>query len=159
MNPTQRLLDAVDPPDTIPAITLYQPWATWIAWGWKTIETRVHDRFAGLVGQRIAIHAGKTFDERSPREATPYLWEERRRKADRALTRYPQGAIVCTVDVVGARWLTEADSGAALCRCLHCDRFGIILANVRIIEPPIAWSGARGIWRLPVSALPAEARQ
>jgi predicted transcriptional regulator len=39
-------------------ITLWQPWASFIALGWKTIETRTHDRFKNLVCERIAIHAG-----------------------------------------------------------------------------------------------------
>ena len=49
--------------DTFPVITLYQPWATWIMRGWKTIETRTHSRFACLRGQTILIHAGKTTDK------------------------------------------------------------------------------------------------
>lgn len=44
-------------------ISLYQPWASAIAYGWKTIETRTHERFRGLVGERIGIHAGKKWDK------------------------------------------------------------------------------------------------
>jgi hypothetical protein len=39
-----------------PAITINQPWASLIANGIKTIETRKHTKFKCLVGQRIAIH-------------------------------------------------------------------------------------------------------
>lgn len=45
-----------------PVITLYQPWATWIMRGWKTIETRTHNRFACLDHKTILIHAGKITD-------------------------------------------------------------------------------------------------
>src|SRR5689334_13020773 len=45
-----------------PVITLYQPWATWIMRGWKTIETRTHNKFSRLEGKRILIHAGLTTD-------------------------------------------------------------------------------------------------
>jgi activating signal cointegrator 1 len=41
------------------ALTLHQPWATLIALGVKTIETRSWRAPASLIGQRIAIHAGK----------------------------------------------------------------------------------------------------
>ena len=41
------------------AITLHQPWASLIALGIKTVETRSWPAPALLVGQTIAIHAGK----------------------------------------------------------------------------------------------------
>ena len=41
------------------AITLHQPWASLIALGVKTVETRSWPASARLVGQTIAIHAGK----------------------------------------------------------------------------------------------------
>ncbi len=146
-------------PGEIAAITLWQPWATWIAWRWKTIETRTHSRFRDLVGRRIAIHAGKTFDEHAVSEAEQYLTRERavRARASWAVHEYPHGAIVCTVRVAAARWLTEADSPAALCRCRHHDRFGIFLADVRPVDPPVLWRGAQRVWFLPASALPASA--
>lgn len=44
------------------AITLYQPWASLIALGVKTIETRSWPAPGSLIGERIAIHAGKKVD-------------------------------------------------------------------------------------------------
>lgn len=41
------------------ALTLHQPYASLIARGVKTIETRTWPAPAGLIGERIAIHAGK----------------------------------------------------------------------------------------------------
>ena len=51
----------LEPPDADPmyAITLHQPWASLIALGLKTVETRSWPAPARLVGQRIAVHAGK----------------------------------------------------------------------------------------------------
>nr|WP_294566958.1 ASCH domain-containing protein [uncultured Rhodopila sp.] len=43
---------------TIPALTIWQPWATLIAEGLKPYEFRGWAAPAALVGQRIAIHAG-----------------------------------------------------------------------------------------------------
>src|ERR1035437_8721493 len=57
-----------------PAITLYQPWATWIIRTWKDIETRTHNKFASLEGHYILIHAGKTTDESAINN--PYLTKE-----------------------------------------------------------------------------------
>ena len=41
------------------AITLHQPWASLIAEGIKTIETRSWAPSREIIGQRIAIHAAK----------------------------------------------------------------------------------------------------
>ena len=45
--------------ESVYAITLHQPWATLIALGIKSVETRSWPAPARLVGQRIAVHAGK----------------------------------------------------------------------------------------------------
>lgn len=57
-----------------PVITLYQPWATWIVRGWKTIETRTHNKFACLIGKTILIHAGQKTDASAINN--PYLTKE-----------------------------------------------------------------------------------
>lgn len=44
--------------ETIPALTVWQPWATLIAEGCKPFEFRGHAAPQKLVGQGIAIHAG-----------------------------------------------------------------------------------------------------
>ena len=41
------------------AVTLHLPWATLIALGVKSVETRSWPAPARLLGQVIAIHAGK----------------------------------------------------------------------------------------------------
>lgn len=43
----------------IPAFTVWQPWASLIAWGVKTTETRSRAAPQKLIGKRIAIHAAK----------------------------------------------------------------------------------------------------
>lgn len=48
-------------PDSLAALTVWQPWASLIIEGWKPYEFRkwnYRTRHPGLVGQRIAIHAG-----------------------------------------------------------------------------------------------------
>ena len=39
------------------ALTVYQPWATLIAQGWKKYEFRRWEAYKSIQGQRIAIHA------------------------------------------------------------------------------------------------------
>ncbi len=46
-------------PEIIPAITLWQPWASLIAVGAKPYETRGRPAPVRLIGKRIAIHAAK----------------------------------------------------------------------------------------------------
>jgi len=46
-----------DAPLTIPAVTLWQPWASLIASGAKPFETRAFPIPARLLGKRVAIHA------------------------------------------------------------------------------------------------------
>ncbi len=49
-------------PHVVYALTLQRPWATLIVHGSKPLENR-HWFPMGMIGQTIAIHAGKTFDE------------------------------------------------------------------------------------------------
>jgi hypothetical protein len=45
------------------AISIYQPWAQFIVFGLKSIETRTHNSFKSLVGKRILIHASAKWDK------------------------------------------------------------------------------------------------
>lgn len=138
------------------AITLWQPWASLIALGHKTIETLGHDLFKGLKGHRIAIHAGNKFqpgvlDYVSRFGAIPrehwYVFDMRK---------CSHGVVVCTAIVSDTRWLTAEDNEAALCECddyspalreiFGGKRFGLILTDVQLVTPPIPAKGHQGIW-------------
>jgi hypothetical protein len=127
------------------AITLWQPWASLIALGYKTIETRGHDSFRCLKGQRIAIHAGKQFQP----GVLDYV---SRFKAIRIEDQdifdkwaCPVSAVLCTALVADARWLTPSDNKAALCECDE-RRFGLVLVDIQAIHPLVPQKGAQGIW-------------
>jgi len=132
-------------------ITLYEPWATWILWGWKFIETCGHDRFRGLRGATIGIHAGLKFDEFWPDVAFKYLaGKQLAEMAVRIGMRdggMLHGRMVCTARVAECRPLTAADSPLALCDCSGGDRYGLVLADVQPIEGHPKVKGQRGIWR------------
>jgi len=140
------------------AITLWQPWASLIAHGFKTIETRRHNHFACLVGQRIAIHAGKSFDPSFAETAAPYLYRRGRDvlKEAEALVYardplalkadLPRGAVVCTALVDSARKLGGGlvDNGSALCYTVGL--YGLILTDIERLDPPVPARGKQGIW-------------
>jgi hypothetical protein len=129
----------------LPTISLWQPWASWVAWGWKTIETRTHNRFASLIGQRIGIHAAKTFDPRARNMAGGYLSDGQARSAGRSGDTYPRG-IICTALVKDYRVLIPDDAPRALIECRTL-RFGLFLEEVHKIDPPLRCKGRQGIWR------------
>ena len=130
-----------------PAITLWQPWASFIAWGWKTIETRGHRRFSWLCGHRIAIHAGKRYDPEAwstasqwvPPDAMRHWWNYE----DEA--RQNRGKLLCTANVHQFRELTADDSAQAMCPC-GAGRFGLFLDKIEVLNPPVPARGAQGVW-------------
>lgn len=133
---------------TIPAITIWQPWASFIAHGWKSIETRRHPRFAPLVGRRIAIHAGRRWDDIAFARASRWLLEidwlleagfERRARA-------AAGCVVATAFVREHRLLVSmADCAPAL--CWAPGSWGLVLEDVRALATPVPATGRQGIWQ------------
>lgn len=120
----------------LPAISLWQPWASFIAIGVKPYETRHWPAPRRLIGQRIAIHAAK----RKP-EAEDIVWWHRIAGFTNPL---PLGAFVCT---------------AILAECLPTDcvkadefgdygegRFAWHLVDPKPIIPSAPARGQQGIW-------------
>ena len=156
----------------IPAITLWQPWASLIAKGYKTIETRTHGRFKRLRGRRIAIHAGKKIDivawnRLEHKWPTPggrpindvrvmeFLRERRvvRETAAGCCGRKPQvryhvpvGRILCTIEVQDAGGLSPDDEDQALCPTKGL--FGLFLdpTTLNVFNPSIPAKGHQGVW-------------
>jgi hypothetical protein len=132
----------------IQVISLWQPWASWVAWGWKTIETRTHNKFRNLAGKRIAIHAAKRWDEDWHKLAHKFLSES---QVEHTLSARPLpfGEIICTVFVTEFIPLNGHHSKSSLIDCEHTERFGLVLGpdiqNLR----PIPELGRQGIWTIP----------
>ncbi len=126
-------------------ITLYRPWASWVVAGWKTIETRGHDRFRSLVGQRIAIHAGKVRDPQAVLLARRWLQTER--CAGTAPHAGVAGAVIGTVFVRSYRWLAPSDEQEAMCPC-DGSRFGLFLCEPEVLKTPLYLPGHQGIWEV-----------
>jgi len=128
-------------------ITIHPPYPSFVAYRLKSIETRKHKRFRGLVGQTIAIHASQT--ESPPSDALMDLWMfwgltglDIARAARHSLV--SAGCIVAIADVTAHRRLTDADSAAALCPADGL--YGLILDNVRRFREPIPATGHQRAW-------------
>jgi len=127
----------------IPIISLWRPWGNWVALQWKPIETRLHKRFASLVGKRIGIHLSVKWDKTAIEQARPYLTPEQIAKTEDFLR--IGGAVICTALVKEFRKLTADDSQAALIDCGGVERYGLILEDVQSIEA-IPCKGRQGIF-------------
>ena len=86
------------------AITLWQPWASLIADGRKTVETRSWAPPKALIGHRIAIHASKRAPIRgewSPQlQALIDLWK---RQGEFYM---PLGSVIATATLAAAGQIT-----------------------------------------------------
>lgn len=132
-----------------PVITLYQPWATWIMRGWKTIETRTHDRFSSLKGKTILIHSGMTVDGSDYVIRNPYLTTEQILfNPDEVVS----GFILGSVYVAESKPLDHSHSKASLIDCEKTQRFGLFLENAFKFDQPIPVKGEMGIWYFDMSS-------
>lgn len=134
-------------------ITLLEPWASFILWGWKKIETRTHDRFRNLNGQRIAIHAALTFDNVSDYSAYLDVNQKRFLKGifETGYFGESRGKILCTVQVYDYKLLWNLHSQPALIDCERTKRYGLFLRNITKIQNPIPTKGHQGIFSVPDS--------
>lgn len=135
-------------------ITLWQPWAQWIMWDWKKIETRTHNKFNNLKGETIAIHAALAYDFQAIDLAYNYLTLKQMDIHERMEreNRYPKGVIIGTAHVLGAGLLADCNSQQALIDCGSTKRYGLFLTDVKEFVSPIRISGQQGIWSSNVPA-------
>lgn len=137
------------------ALTIWNPWASLISEGVKPVENRnwpfeerVRQRKA-IIGTRIAIHAGKTFDLDA---AHGLMGWPPPVPAIVVASRLVSSAILCTAVV--DRFVSTMDSR------WFCGPVGWMLRDVRKFEP-VPCRGAQGLWDVPADVLaliPPEAR-
>lgn len=131
----------------IPAITLRQPWASLIAGGLKTIETRTHDRFRSLVRFRVLIHAGRQHDQSACRTIKAVIGAGG--LLDWIHSHYgdgcvPQGVIVAVARVAELEILGVQAERQAL--CATCGLWGLRLEAIRRVSPAVPAVGRPGLW-------------
>ena len=130
------------------ALTILQPWADCICYFGKRVENRTWAPYPAVVGTRIAIHAGKAFDDRGhtatmknrdivgPVGVVSHLhW------ILLASPKRPRGAVVATAIVHG---ITRSGDSP-----WFCGPFGWILRDVVVLKDPIPCRGAQLLWGLP----------
>jgi len=137
--------------DLIYAITLWQPWAAVIVDGPKDIENRTWQPPAWIIGRRVAIHAGKTYD------ATGAAWIEDKMR-ELGEMRVPRLALLeARSAVVGVATITGfvRPDGLDLLRRGPChrawhihDQVGFVLEDRRALAVPVPCRGAQGFWKM-----------
>jgi hypothetical protein len=144
------------------AITIWQPWASLIAAGAKPYEWRGWEVPKGMVGSRIAIHAGSRMVRR--REISELLIDLRQDEAATSLVRdialpllmrwhtspsmLPLSSVLCTAQLgppVLARDYAEK-CGIDSDRIDH-SKWGWPLTAIEVLEPFVPASGHQGFWR------------
>ena len=152
------------------ALTLHQPWAQLMVWGFKNVETRSWAAPRNLIGQRVAIHAGK----RDPRP-TEWSAEIQHIVLQRAGGSHsmPMGAVVATARLIECmRVIGEPDDNGSV----NCSGFGElggaleyeatitadpygdfsmgrwlwVFQDARGVKP-VAINGRQGVWTLPAT--------
>jgi hypothetical protein len=140
------------------AISLWQPWASLVAEGFKKMETRDWPPPRELVGQRIAIHATQkivpwleltpAFRHRLEAHLGPGI-------AELWCDRVPRGAIVCTAILGPVLRVETVVGGWAFCRV----EYGMAKEPVRVpVDPFGNFAPERVLWPLlKIERLPAPA--
>ena len=139
------------------ALTLHQPWATLIAAGVKTTETRSWRPPRSLTGHRIALHAGKQIIK-SRNGLGAGTWEMMNTlygadwsdKIPRASTRLADACRVLALDLkTGTAALDKTPA-----RTVQADPYGDFshgrwlwfLEDIQPCNPPVLAKGAQGLW-------------
>ena len=146
------------------AITLWQPWAQLIADRVKRYETRSWKPPKRLIGQRIAIHAGKRKVRNLPNEVG---WQIYIGYGPRWYERIPYGAIVATAMLVDVFYVKEVQfdclkvevlSRPGLHTSIPIDPFGDYsvgryvwsLIDIERLASPVSAKGRQGLWKCDV---------
>lgn len=138
------------PATRTPAVTLIQPWASWISWGWKPMETRTHRLLSGLVGREFYLHAGRKWDPSAMDIARRWLDEDQLAYTAKVCPAI-HSCIIARCTGVSFRLMTARDEELALIH--HLDelgnpRYGLMVQAVPL-PSPVFIKGHQGIWYVP----------
>lgn len=135
------------------AISLWQPWASLIACGAKTIETRSWPAPSTVVGARIAIHAAKTKQGIWLATSDEDLIGELIELFPEGPDLLPRGALVATAVVEASLPVERLDPDVY--GDFSPGRCGWILSGIEALAEPIPWRGRQGVFEVPAEALGA----
>jgi hypothetical protein len=126
------------------AISLWQPWASAIALGIKSFETR---SWSTSYRGPLVIHAAERWSTDQRRFAEVEI------AMGRLPANLPLGCLIAVVDIVTVYATEEAGPMISAIERLYGDyspgRFAWQLANVRPLAEPIPWRGALGLFEVP----------
>jgi hypothetical protein len=141
---------------TIPAISVWQPWASAIATGVQRIETRPRDTHK--TGW-IAIHASKRWTEDQV-IATDFLASQYEEIFE-AFTfmegqPMPLGAIIAVADLADSVRVDMLSTISPMERDLGnyaSGRYGWVFREVRPLTTPLKWKGSQGWFHVPLDQI------
>lgn len=126
------------------ALTLIQPWLWSIVDGPKRVENRKWKPWPEVVGQTIALHAGKTYDDEAADILREYELEP------------PARGVCIQSAIVGVARVASFVRGEAGDPIVMPDQmkwffgpYGWLLEDVRKLREPVPCKGALALWRLP----------
>ena len=144
------------------AITIWQPWASLIAYQCKPYEFRKWPAYRRVINQRIAIHAGARPARRNEvqdllirlrtdgGEGTGLLVEESIDFLERISTRLaslPLSAIVCTANMASSKLAKDIfESQVSDSDRIDHHMWAWPLGAVQRLEPPQPATGKQGFW-------------
>lgn len=131
------------------ALTIKQPWA-WAIFNGKDCENRTWEPPKDMIGELIAIHAGKGWDDDDSFSST---FIKSLTGVDVYQIPITFGAIVGVARIAGVRTLEDGPVSP-----WFFGPFGWMLTEQREIEP-IPCRGALGLWNLPADVKAAVIRQ
>lgn len=151
----------------MPVISLWQPWATLIAAGYKRVETRSWAPRGLHIAEAVAIHAAKhwTREERDLCQDDPFFRRYLTLATRRGLWDFDSPPLGC---IVGVARLYSVAPTERLVRNPHLTqrehafgnyspgRYGWVFVQACPMIPPIPLRGERGIftWKAPYDVLP-----
>lgn len=158
------------------ALSFLQPWLWLLLKGFKDVENRQQKPFAKALGQRIALHASRGWDDEAIGFARELAGAKIAAQA-RATALSRRGAIVGTARLIGAVQVEGTDDTMDQLRAVQIvgdltdeqvrqvltskwtfGRWGLVFVERREFVEPVPCKGALGFWRAPgeVAALVRE---
>jgi len=131
------------------ALTICQPWATLIAIGVKTIETR---SWSSSYRGPIAIHAAKRFSDDFRSLPVAYQIIKALRDHDRRPADCPTGAIIAVADLVGVEVISQDNYPGPPERefgDFRAGRFAWTLRHIVELTVPLPCRGFHRLWNIP----------
>lgn len=138
------------------ALTLWRPWhfaILHLKQDPKRVENRPWKPWESVIGTRIALHAGRHWDDGAP----PVACTDDPRSRDEGVvgTAIVRGWIrvepLLGIGVSHSPTLTLLEAQRHASSHWYFGPFGWVLEDVRALSIPIACSGALGLWRLPAA--------